>query len=53
MYRVLVMRKKKPDAQDLQTPFVPYVPLQGILICCALMYSLPNESWARLLSGWH
>ena len=47
---VLVMRKKMPDApRSFKTPFVPYVPIAGILICLALMYSLPNESWARLI----
>jgi APA family basic amino acid/polyamine antiporter len=47
---VLVMRKKMPDApRSFRTPLVPFVPIAGILICLALMYSLPNESWARLV----
>ena len=47
---ILVMRKKMPDApRSFKTPFVPYVPIAGIVICLALMYSLPNESWARLV----
>jgi APA family basic amino acid/polyamine antiporter len=44
------MRKKMPDApRSFRTPLVPYVPIAGIVICLALMYSLPNESWIRLV----
>jgi len=47
---VMVMRKKMPDApRAFKTPWVPFVPVAGIVICLALMYSLPNESWARLV----
>ncbi|MFH6963779.1 amino acid permease [Flavobacterium plurextorum] len=47
---VMVMRYKMPDApRSFKTPLVPFVPIAGILICLALMYSLPNESWARLV----
>ena len=47
---VLIMRKKMPDApRSFKTPFVPFVPIAGIVICLALMYSLPNESWLRLI----
>ena len=47
---VMVMRYKMPDApRSFRTPLVPFVPIAGILICLALMYSLPNESWARLV----
>ncbi|MCP2028865.1 APA family basic amino acid/polyamine antiporter [Flavobacterium sp. HSC-32F16] len=47
---VMVMRKKMPDApRSFRTPWVPFVPIAGIVICLALMYSLPNESWARLV----
>lgn len=47
---VMVMRKKMPDApRAFKTPWVPFVPIAGIVICLALMYSLPNESWARLV----
>jgi APA family basic amino acid/polyamine antiporter len=46
---VLVMRKSMPDApRSFKTPFVPYVPLAGVLVCVYLMYSLPFESWMRL-----
>jgi APA family basic amino acid/polyamine antiporter len=47
---VMVMRKKMPDApRSFRTPLVPFVPIAGIVICLALMYSLPNESWIRLV----
>jgi APA family basic amino acid/polyamine antiporter len=47
---VLVMRKKMPDApRSFKTPFVPYVPIAGVLVCTYLMYSLPYESWIRLV----
>lgn len=47
---VLVMRKKMPDApRSFRTPLVPFVPIAGIVVCVYLMYSLPAESWLRLL----
>ncbi|WP_395052242.1 amino acid permease [Flavobacterium sp.] len=47
---VLVMRKKLPDApRSFRTPLVPFVPIMGVLICLYLMYSLPYESWLRLV----
>ncbi|UQD54907.1 amino acid permease [Flavobacterium sp. K5-23] len=47
---VLVMRKKMPDApRSFKTPFVPFVPIAGVVVCVYLMYSLPYESWLRLV----
>lgn len=47
---VLVMRKKMPDApRAFKTPLVPFVPIAGVLVCGYLMYSLPLESWLRLI----
>ena len=47
---VMVMRVKMPDApRAFKTPLVPFVPIAGVLVCLGLMYSLPNESWARLV----
>jgi basic amino acid/polyamine antiporter, APA family len=47
---VLVMRKKMPNVpRAFKTPLVPFVPLAGILVCLYLMYSLPLESWLRLI----
>uniref|UniRef100_A0AA94F1Q7 Amino acid permease n=1 Tax=Flavobacterium columnare TaxID=996 RepID=A0AA94F1Q7_9FLAO len=47
---VLVMRVKMPDIpRAFKTPLVPFVPIAGILVCLYLMYSLPLESWMRLV----
>jgi APA family basic amino acid/polyamine antiporter len=47
---VLVMRKKMPDAKRaFKTPLVPFVPIAGVIVCLYLMYSLPLESWIRLI----
>nr|WP_294773932.1 amino acid permease [uncultured Flavobacterium sp.] len=47
---VLVMRKKMPDApRSFKTPLVPFVPIAGVIVCLYLMYSLPMESWIRLV----
>jgi len=47
---VMVMRKKLPHApRSFRTPLVPFVPIAGIIVCIYLMYSLPSESWLRLL----
>jgi len=47
---ILIMRKKMPDAvRSFRVPLVPFVPIAGIAVCFYLMYSLPPESWLRLL----
>lgn len=49
---ILIMRKRMPDAQrSFRVPFVPFVPIAGVLVCLYLMMALPGESWLRLL-GW-
>ena len=46
---VMVLRKSLPDAvRPFRTPWVPFVPVMGILVCIYLMYWLPTESWIRL-----
>jgi basic amino acid/polyamine antiporter, APA family len=46
---VLVMRRKHPEAErPFRVPFVPLVPVLGILSCLLLMFSLPSENWLRL-----
>ena len=46
---ILIMRKKMPDAKRaFRVPFVPLIPIAGILVCLYLMSELPLESWARL-----
>jgi APA family basic amino acid/polyamine antiporter len=47
---VLVMRRTNPDAKrPFRAPFVPLVPILGILTCLLLMFSLPVENWYRLI----
>ncbi len=49
---VLIMRKKYPDAErPFRCPWVPFVPIMGVLACLMLMFSLPWDNWVRLF-GW-
>ncbi|TGE29042.1 amino acid permease [Hymenobacter metallicola] len=46
---VLIMRKKEPNApRGFRTPWVPVVPILGILTCVLMMVSLPADTWIRL-----
>jgi APA family basic amino acid/polyamine antiporter len=48
---VLVMRKKHPEAErSFRCPWVPFVPVMGILSCLMLMFSLPSDNWWRLIA---
>ena len=43
------MRKKHPEAErPFRCPWVPVVPVLGILCCLVLMFSLPVANWWRL-----
>jgi basic amino acid/polyamine antiporter, APA family len=47
---VLVMRKKYPNVErPFRCPWVPVVPILGVLSCLMLMFSLPGDNWLRLL----
>jgi len=47
---VLIMRYIHPEAErPFRAPFVPLVPILGILSCLLLMFSLPVENWWRLI----
>src|SRR5438445_1824295 len=47
---VIVMRRTNPNAErPFRAPFVPLVPILGILTCLLLMFSLPAENWYRLI----
>ncbi|MHB1686657.1 MAG: amino acid permease [Ignavibacteriaceae bacterium] len=49
---VLIMRKTHPEAErPFRAPFVPVVPILGIVICLVLMFALPEANWLRLF-GW-
>jgi len=46
---VLVLRKTHPElARPFRCPWVPFVPIAGIVCCLILMLSLPAENWWRL-----
>lgn len=46
---ILVLRKTRPDLpRAFRTPWVPFVPVMGILVCFYLMYALPLDTWIRL-----
>jgi APA family basic amino acid/polyamine antiporter len=47
---VLIMRKTNPNAErPFRSPWVPFVPIAGIVCCLVLMFSLPPENWWRLI----
>jgi basic amino acid/polyamine antiporter, APA family len=47
---VLVVRKTMPDVQRaFKTPFVPLVPVLGIVTCLCMMLFLPADTWIRLI----
>ncbi|MFI5309524.1 MAG: amino acid permease C-terminal domain-containing protein, partial [Polyangiales bacterium] len=47
---VLILRKTQPGLErPFRCPFVPVVPIMGILTCALLMFSLPAENWWRLV----
>ncbi len=47
---VWYLRVKEPDRpRPFRTPFVPAVPILGIVTCLFLMSRLPAEAWTRLL----
>jgi basic amino acid/polyamine antiporter, APA family len=49
---VIVLRKKEPDMKrEFKTPFVPVVPILGIVVCLAMIYGLGWTNWLRL-AGW-
>ena len=46
---VLVLRRTEPQApRSFRTPWVPFVPVLGIVICIAQMFALPTITWLNL-----
>lgn len=47
---VLVLRYQRPELKrPFKTPLVPLVPILGAAICLLQMYSLPLDTWLRLI----
>lgn len=47
---VIILRVKRPELKrTFKTPFVPLVPILGAGICFLQMFSLPWETWLRLI----
>lgn len=48
---VLILRYVDPDhPRPFRVPFSPVFPALGIILCVALMLSLPSENWMRLVA---
>lgn len=47
---VIIVRRTMPHVpRTFRTPFVPFVPVAGILTCLCLMLFLPADTWIRLV----
>lgn len=47
---IIVLRFKRPDLhRPFRTPWVPFVPALGAIICLIQMFSLPLDTWLRLI----
>ncbi len=48
---VIILRRTAPDLpRPFRTPWVPFVPIAGALICIAQMVGLPLATWERLVA---
>ena len=46
---IIIMRRRMPDThRPFRTPWVPLVPILGIISCVVLMIFLPISTWVRL-----
>jgi basic amino acid/polyamine antiporter, APA family len=49
---VIILRKTDPNLpRQFKTPFVPLVPILGIIVCAAMIFGLGWTNWLRLF-GW-
>ncbi|HLK51375.1 MAG TPA: amino acid permease [Bryobacteraceae bacterium] len=47
---VWMLRRRRPDLhRPFRTPWVPLVPMLGIIVSAYLMLSLPGDTWLRLI----
>jgi len=48
---IVVLRYTRPNVhRPFRTPLVPLVPILSVLVCGAMMYFLPNDTWYRLIA---
>jgi APA family basic amino acid/polyamine antiporter len=46
---VIILRKTHPNVhRPFRTPWVPVVPIGGMLVCFGMMAGLPLDTWIRL-----
>ena len=46
---VIILRKSAPDLpREFKTPWVPFIPILGIVACGAMIFGLGWENWLRL-----
>lgn len=47
---VIVLRKTEPNMKrEFKTPWVPFVPILGVLVCLSMIYGLGWTNWLRLI----
>jgi APA family basic amino acid/polyamine antiporter len=47
---VIILRKTHPEVpRAFRTPFVPWVPIGGMLVCFGMMAGLPAATWIRFV----
>lgn len=47
---VWILRVRRPElARPFKTPWVPFVPIMGIVVAGLMMASLPRDTWLRLI----
>lgn len=48
---VIILRKKEPDMKrEFKTPFVPLIPILGVIACLLMMVGLGWTNWLRLFA---
>jgi APA family basic amino acid/polyamine antiporter len=49
-FGILLLRYKQPTLhRPFKTPFVPWIPLAGTLVCIIQMLALPGVTWVQFL----
>lgn len=47
---IIILRKTNPEIpRQFKTPWVPFVPILGIIVCGAMIFGLGWPNWSRLL----